>query len=107
MLGGDVGPWVPAAGPGLGVCIGFGGPIVPKRIEARCFAPPLPPPPRSDSSSESEEESTTDQSSSSAGDLTRREAVDVSVGADAIVSPADLDWDCVRRWKGFLSVDDA
>lgn len=52
--------------------IGRGGAIVPKRIEARCFA--LPPPGGWSSSSSSSLDSTTDQSSSSVGFARERPA---------------------------------
>lgn len=83
--------------------IGRGGPIVPNRIEARCFA--LPRSGRSASSSSDEEsalESTTDHSSSS---WRTRLRLPVGVDVRGGGSGCDLgaaDSCCARRWKGLV-----
>lgn len=79
--------------------IGRGGPIVPKRIEASCFA--LPPVGLSSSSDSSSEDSTTDQSSSSFG------AARVRAGAAAGSGRAVLFCSVVMRWNGFVDCPSA
>ena len=90
---------------------GFGGPIVPKSIEARCLAsPPLPLDLFSSSSSSDVElasESTTDQSSSLSAEERSLDArgivAVVSVDGSEALSPFGLDsLCCVKRKNGFV-----
>jgi hypothetical protein len=70
--------------------IGRGGAMVPKRIEARCFA--LPPPGGWSSSSSSSLDSTTDQSSSSEGFARERPAGWGSGRVVLLLSDACMAW---------------
>lgn len=93
----DPGPGDAAAGEPVSIAeSGFGGAIVPNKIDASCLA--LPPVGLSSSSSSSDEESTTDQSSSSLGFTVRR--AETAAGSGSAVFDAS---DCDILWKGFVS----
>jgi hypothetical protein len=98
--GGDEGPLAGAGEVGVEPAPAedrsFGGPIVPKRIDARWRAPPAPGPSSSEESS-SLSESTTDQSSSSGRAREGRGPDGAAVTAEVGFAGS---WVAGRRWKG-------
>lgn len=81
---------------------GRGGPMVPNRILASCFA--LPPPARSSSESESLSDSATDQSSSSSGRVRDLRSSGPGTGNGDLGPSCGCCYCCccARRWNGFV-----